>query len=194
MSMSFVAGFSPAKAWEGTRYEVSVLMARARGELLRRPQARGNWVHSFALHDADGGGSLQRDAFVAFLESLKLRLSHREVLVIMQSLAGEEGSTVSLGSFSDAIENANGAEWDGGVACPQVLPFDDAWARRALASCRPEDIDGLAGYEGRSAEEVFAEWSALSPNDACGLRAWLPKDLDDNVDWLAAEEWRVSCL
>eukprot|EP00913_Durusdinium_trenchii_P012779 g11997.t1 len=58
--------------------DVQVVLARARGALLRRPRAKGNWVQAFARHDTTGLGELSVEQFAFFLQSLSVGLSLHE--------------------------------------------------------------------------------------------------------------------
>lgn len=80
--------------------DVQVVLARARGALLRRPRAKGNWVQAFARHDTTGLGELSVDQFALFLQSLSVGLSLREVDAIVTCLLGDR-STISLFVFGE---------------------------------------------------------------------------------------------
>jgi len=163
--------------WTEAGYEIQVLLARARGVLLRRPRALGNWVQAFALHDPSGQGVLGCAEFAAFLDSLSLGFSRREVFMVAECLLRENG-TVSLGSFSEAITHAS----------PDAH-HNEAWAAataRALAGGAP---GGLAALADRSPEAVAQLQAPLSAVDAERFSAWLPKTPDGNVDWARADDW-----
>eukprot|EP00435_Cladocopium_sp_Y103_P060724 s896_g22.t1 len=66
--------------------DVQVVLARARGALLRRPRAKGNWVQAFARHDTTGLGELSVEQFALFLQSLSVGLSLREVMLAADKL------------------------------------------------------------------------------------------------------------
>lgn len=169
--------------WAELGYELQVLLARARGALLRRPRNLGNWVQAFAHHDTTGQGLLGAPEFAAFLESLSLGLSCAEAQLITECLTGERGA-VTLGGFSEAITHAS----------PNIdVRYGEAWAAEALSSLAGSAPGGLVTFNTRSAAEVFAEL-ALPPGvaDVERLVMWLPKTRNGDVDWVAAEEWRAA--
>jgi len=171
----------PATPWAEAGYETQVLLARARGALLRRPRARGNWVQAFALHDVTGNGLLGCAEFAAFLQSLSLGLSRREAFMVTECLLGET-RTVSLGGFSEAITHAS----------PSDPRFDEAWALETACALAGGAPGGLATFAGRSAAEALVERHGDHQLDVERFTAWLPKGPDGDVDWAAAEEWRTS--
>lgn len=151
-----------AAAWTEIGPEAQVILARARGALLRRPKS--NWVLAFARHDTTGEGALSPPRFGAFLASLDLGLSAEEVERVAERLAAAAQGAVSLGCFSEAITNA--------------APTEELWGEAAalrLARALPlrEDLEErLCAPEGER------------------LRAWLPKRRDGDIDWAQAEQWR----
>jgi len=173
------ASFMP---WTEVGYELQVLLARARGALLRRPRSLGNWVQAFAHHDTTGQGLLGAPEFAAFLESLSLGLSHLEAKLVTECLTGERGA-VSLGGFSEAITHSS----------PSDVRSSEAWAADTLSAMAGSLPGGLATFAARRPAEVFAEH--LLPSGAVDvgrLVMWLPKTKNGDVDWVAAEEWRAA--
>lgn len=169
-----------------------VLLSRARSALLRRPKQGGNWVQAFAKHDVSGCGLLGRTQFEAFLESLAIGFSTREIRIVADAIVGTDPASeggVSLGTFSDAITQA----------VPTEQQFGEQWALNM--------VDGLLGsapglgiFDGQG-EEVLS--GLPQPTKDLGtnrqgqierLLLWLPKTPHGAVDWNVAEEWRAGGL
>merc|ERR1712216_982722 len=109
---------------EDASLDVKVALHRARSALLRRPRARGNWVQAFALHDSTGQGLLGRSEFEAFMASLDLKLSRREISSLAEHLLTRRGRAISLGDFSDAMTHCvpeetirQDEDWAAGLCC-----------------------------------------------------------------------------
>lgn len=160
-----------------------ILLARARGALMRRPRSRGNWVQAFALHDTVGRGSLSRDAFIAFVEYLALGFSRQEVLALASSIANK--GEVSLSGFSDALS----------TPCALDSPQDEEWARRIIQALALR-TGSLTGLEAKDREEIRSLLTSHCEEEVERLLAWLPKTSDGRVDWRLTEEWsrNVVCM
>jgi len=156
--------------------DVQVILARARGALLRRPRAKGNWVQAFARHDTTGLGELSVDQFALFLQSLSVGLSFREVDAIVTCLLGDR-STISLFVFGEAIEHAS--------------PRNEFEMWQLATQLTGGSSEGLMAFNGCSLAEALAGVPA-AVDQAPRLLLWLPKLSDGNIDWAAAEEWRSS--
>lgn len=188
---------SPARTWlnaaggaasisSQTLAEVQVLLARLRGALLRRPRG-GNWVQAFARHDKTGAGLLGCAQFEAFLTSLSLGLSTREVRFLAESLAGPGSCGVSLGAFSEAITHAE----------PSDERFGEPWALDIATALAGSAQGGLASFVGRADCEAAMLLAFEAEVPVVGetserFRLWLPKTPDGAIDWAAAEEWRTG--
>ncbi|CAK9024973.1 unnamed protein product [Durusdinium trenchii] len=157
--------------------DVQVVLARARGALLRRPRAKGNWVQAFARHDTTGLGELSVEQFAFFLQSLSVGLSLHEVDAIVTCLLGDR-STISLFVFGEAIEHAS----------PRY-EFEMWQLANQLTGASP---NGLLGFLGCSLAQAMATLPAAEVEKSQRLLLWLPKLSDGNIDWNAAEEWRSS--
>eukprot|EP00930_Biecheleria_cincta_P059821 TRINITY_DN45543_c0_g1_i1.p1 TRINITY_DN45543_c0_g1~~TRINITY_DN45543_c0_g1_i1.p1 ORF type:complete len:655 (-),score=107.13 TRINITY_DN45543_c0_g1_i1:8-1948(-) len=162
-------------------WDAQVLLSRARGALLRRPRAKGNWVQAFARHDTTGLGELSRDQFSAFLQSLSLGLSSQEVELLANQLLAERPG-LSLFVFGEAIEHAS----------PGEERFGEAWAADLASQLAGLAPQGLAAYQDVSGAEALAHLPESVEADAAQrFLLWLPKQFSGAVDWTAAEEWRV---
>jgi len=175
--------------WTEAGHEAQVLLVRARGALLRRPRARGNWVMAFARHDTTGQGFLDCSQFQKVLSSLSLGMSAQEIALLANSLAGPGMPGVSLGAFSEAITHAQ----------PSDYRFGEQWALETAGALAGDPAGGLAALAGRSAQQALAGLPPPEPELGLGaaevankLLLWLPKTADGGVDWPAAEEWRVG--
>lgn len=156
--------------------DVQVVLARARGALLRRPRAKGNWVQAFARHDTTGLGELSVEQFALFLQSLSVGLSLREVDAIVTCLLGDR-STISLFVFGEAIEHAS--------------PRYEFEMWQLATHLTGGSSDGLSAFTGYSLAEAMAGVPSAA-DQAQRLLLWLPKMSDGNIDWPAAEEWRSN--
>jgi len=157
-------------------------MARIRSTLLRRPRGRGNWILAFARHDNTGKGVLGRAEFSAFLESLQLSLSRREVFLVGECLLAEE-QAISVNGFNDALSYAASGN----------LRFNEAWALQAAGALAELLQGSLAGLACCNMVEAVGRLSPPhSELDVETFSAWLPKDVEGATDWAAAEAWRAS--
>jgi len=177
------ASATPATpVWAQAGQEIQLLVARIRSTLLRRPRGRGNWVLAFARHDNTGKGVLGRAEFSAFLESLQLGLSRREVFLVSECLLAE-GQAISVSGFNDALSYVASGN----------LRFDEPWALQAAGALAEVLQGGLADLASNDLGEVLASL----PPPFCELdfetfSVWLPKDTEGAVDWAAADAWRTS--
>jgi len=125
---------------------------------------------------------LGRAEFSAFLESLQLGLSRREVFLVGECLLAEE-QAISVSGFNDALSYAASGD----------LRFDEAWAVQAAGALAAALQGGLAGLASCSVVEALGRLPLpLSDLDVETFLAWLPKDVEGSVDLDAAEAWRTS--
>jgi len=145
---------------------------------------------AFACHDTTGQGVLDCFQFEAFLSSLNLGLSRDELAHLAASLVGPGGPGVALGTFSDAITNAQ----------PLDRRFGESWALAMLNALAGNAQGGLARFAGRPDQEVLAGVPVLDADELVPeqvvalLLPWLPKTPEGAVDWVAAEEFRACGL